>query len=182
MLAQLFVSFLTIGAFSFGGGLAALPLIQYQVVTLHQWMSLTEFTDLISIAEMTPGPIAINSATFVGMRLASVHGAIIATLGCLIPSILFVSILGYFYFKYKELNWMKGILAGLRPAIVAVIGSAGLSIVLLAIFGENHDSFNLYSLLIFLTTFILLRLKKGNPIVLLLLSGVVGIVIYGILG
>ena len=115
MLLQLFFSFLTIGAFSFGGGLAALPLIQYQVVKLHQWMSITEFTDLISIAEMTPGPIAINSATFVGMRLGSFPGAIIATLGCLIPSILFVTLLGILYFKYKELDWMKGVLAGLRP-------------------------------------------------------------------
>jgi len=171
MLGQLFLSFVSIGAFSFGGGLAALPLIQYQVVTLHQWMSLTEFTDLISIAEMTPGPIAINSATFVGMRLASFPGAIVATIGCLLPSLLFVFILGFIYFRYKELNWMKGILAGLRPAIVAMIASAGLSIFLLSVFGEDHASFDLYALINFIIIFILLRLKKINPIVLLLLSG-----------
>ncbi|MFW5486300.1 MAG: chromate transporter [Spirochaetaceae bacterium JB067] len=177
MLGQLFLSFVSIGALSFGGGLAALPLIQQQVVINHQWMSLTEFTNLISIAEMTPGPIAINSATFVGMRLNSFTGALIATLGCLIPSLLFVVFLGFIYFRYKELDWMKGILAGLRPAIVAMISSAGLSIFLLAIFGEAHDSFSPVSLIIFIAVFLILRLKKINPIILLLLSGGIQVVI-----
>ena len=85
---QLFLSFLQIGAFSFGGGYAAMPLIQSEVVTRHGWLGMSEFTDLITISQMTPGPIAINSATFVGIKIAGVPGAVIATLGCILPSCL----------------------------------------------------------------------------------------------
>lgn len=82
---QLFLSFLQVGAFSIGGGYAAMPLIQSQVVTSHGWLTMSEFTDLITIAEMTPGPIAVNSATFVGIRIAGVGGAVIATLAVSSP-------------------------------------------------------------------------------------------------
>ena len=88
---QLFLSFLQVGMFSVGGGYAAMPLIQSQVVEQHGWLTMQEFTDLITIAEMTPGPIAVNSATFVGLRIAQVPGAIIATLGCITPALFFVS-------------------------------------------------------------------------------------------
>ena len=101
---QLFISFLQIGLFSFGGGYAAMPLIQNQVVNLHHWLSLSEFTDLITISQMTPGPIAINSATFVGEKIAGVPGAIVATLGCIMPSIIIVTIIAYFYMKYRDLD------------------------------------------------------------------------------
>ena len=90
---QLFLSFLQIGLFSFGGGYAAMPLIQDQVVTAHGWLSMPEFTDLITISQMTPGPIAINSATFVGMKIAGVPGAIAATVGCVFPSCIIVTLL-----------------------------------------------------------------------------------------
>lgn len=83
---QLFFSFLQIGLFSFGGGYAAMPLIQGQVVTLHGWLTISEFTDLITISQMTPGPIAVNSATFVGMKIAGIPGAMVATAGCILPS------------------------------------------------------------------------------------------------
>lgn len=92
---QLFLSFLQVGALSFGGGYAAMPLIQEQVVNLHSWLSMSEFTNLITIAEMTPGPIAVNSATFVGMQIAGILGAIIATLGCILPSCIIVTLLAY---------------------------------------------------------------------------------------
>lgn len=82
---QLFLSFVQIGALSFGVGYAAMPLIQNQVVDIHQWLTMTEFNDLITISQMTPGPIAVNSATFVGERLAGIPGAIVATLGCILP-------------------------------------------------------------------------------------------------
>ena len=85
---QLFLSFLKVGAFSFGGGYAALPLIQDEIVTNHQWLSQQEFTDLITISQMTPGPIAINSATFVGNQIAGIPGGIVATLGSVFPSII----------------------------------------------------------------------------------------------
>lgn len=110
-----------------------MPLIQNQVVDLHHWLTLTEFTDLITIAEMTPGPIAINSATFVGIRIAGIPGALIATVGCVFPSCVIVTILAWVYFKYKELTVIQGVLSGLRPAVVALIASAGLSIFTLAV-------------------------------------------------
>ena len=89
---QLFLSFLQVGAFSFGGGYAAMPLIKQQVITAHHWLSVSEFTDLISISQMTPGPIAVNSATFVGIKIAGIPGAICATIGCVLPSCIIVGI------------------------------------------------------------------------------------------
>ena len=134
---QLFISFLQIGLFSFGGGYAAMPLIQNQVVNLHHWLSLSEFTDLITISQMTPGPIAINSATFVGEKIAGVPGAIVATLGCIMPSIIIVTIIAYFYMKYRDLDSLQSVLKTLRPAVVAMIASAGVSILVTAFFGES---------------------------------------------
>lgn len=98
---QLFFSFLQIGALSFGGGYAAMPLIQEQVVTMHGWLSMETFSDLVTIAEMTPGPIAVNSATFVGTRIAGPGGAVVATLGCILPSCIIVTLLAYIYTKYR---------------------------------------------------------------------------------
>ena len=95
ILLQLFLSFLQIGLFSIGGGYAAIPLIQSQTVDVHQWLTSEQFMDLATIAEMTPGPIAINGATFVGLKVAGFPGAVIATLGCILPSIIIVSLLSY---------------------------------------------------------------------------------------
>lgn len=97
MLLDLFLSFLQIGCFSVGGGLAALPLIEEQIVSVHHWLTADEFAKLITISEMTPGPIAVNSASFVGARIAGVSGALVATLGCILPSCLIVSILAWLY-------------------------------------------------------------------------------------
>ncbi len=104
---QLFLSFVQVGMFSIGGGYAAMPLIQSQVVEQHAWLTMQEFTDLITIAEMTPGPIAVNSATFVGLRIASLPGAIIATLGCITPALIFVSPFSYRYRKYKNFSLLQ---------------------------------------------------------------------------
>jgi Chromate transporter. len=182
-LLQLFLSFFQIGLFSIGGGMAAMPLIQNQVVNLHHWLTLTEFTDLITIAEMTPGPIGINSATFVGIRIAGIPGAIAATIGCIFPSCIIVSLLAWFYFKFKELTVIQGILSGLRPVIVALIASAGLSILKLAIWGENGfsdnlNSINLISVVLFTIAFVVLRKWKPNPIYVMLGSGIIGGSIY----
>ncbi|AUS97201.1 chromate transporter [Clostridium thermosuccinogenes] len=182
-LIKLFWSFFQIGLFSIGGGMAAMPLIQNQVVNMHQWLTLTEFTDLITIAEMTPGPIAINSATFVGIRIAGIPGAIIATIGCILPSCAIVSLLAWLYFKYKELTLVQGILSGLRPTIVALIASAGLSIFILAVWGEggfsmNPQAINLVSVLLFSSALFILRKWKPNPIFVMLGSGIIGGAIY----
>ena len=180
---ELFLSFFQVGLFSVGGGLAALPLIQNQVVDLHHWLTLTEFTDLVTIAEMTPGPIAINSATFVGIRIAGLPGALIATLGCILPACIIVSFLAWLYFKYKELTIIQGVLAGLRPAVVALIATAGLSIFTLAIWGENGfsldpNSINLIALLLFGGSLYILRKWKLNPIFVMFGCGLIGGIIY----
>lgn len=183
ILIKLFWSFFQIGMFSIGGGMAAIPLIQNQVVNFHNWLTLTEFTDLITIAEMTPGPIAINSATFVGIRIAGIPGAVVATVGCIFPSCVIVSILAWIYFKYKELTIIQGVLSGLRPTIVALIASAGLSIFTLAVWGEggfstNPPTINLVSVLLFAMAIFILRKWKPNPIFVMLGSGIIGGAIY----
>ncbi len=180
---RLFWSFFQIGLFSIGGGYAAMPLIQNQVVEINQWLTLTEYTDLITIAEMTPGPIAINAATFVGTQVAGLAGAVVCTLGCIAPSCIIVSVLAYFYFKYKDLALMQGILSGLRPAVVALIGSAGLSIIILAFWGEggvsvSPDAINLVAVGLFIAAMFVLKRFKPNPILIMLGCGVVGGAIY----
>ena len=100
---QLFLSFFQIGAFSFGGGYAAMPMIQEQVITLHNWLTMDTFANLVTIAEMTPGPIAVNAATFVGTQVAGPLGAIVATIGCILPSCIFVTLLAFIYGKYKNM-------------------------------------------------------------------------------
>ena len=131
ILTQLFFAFIQVGMFSVGGGYAAIPLIQNQIVDIHGLVTLAEFTDLITIAEMTPGPISINSATFVGMRLAGIPGVLLCTLGCIIPSFCICLALAHFYYKYRSFSGVQTVLSALRPAVVALIASAGLSILLL---------------------------------------------------
>lgn len=180
---QLFWSFFQVGLFSIGGGYASMPLIQSQVVDLHHWLTLTEFTDLITISQMTPGPIAINSATFVGIRIAGLGGAVIATIGCVLPACIIVLLLARLYFKYKNLSVIQGVLGGLRPAIVALIASAGLTILILSFWGENGLSLNLKSVDyiavgIFASGLFVLRKWKVNPMYVMLGSGVIGSFIY----
>ncbi len=176
ILFQLIFSFLQVGLFSIGGGYAAMPLIQEQVVSVHPWLSMQEFTDLITIAEMTPGPIAVNSATFVGMRIAGVPGAIGATAGCILPSCLIVSLLSFIYQKYKKLAFLQNVLSCLRPAVVALIAGAGWSIFLLVLQGGSASfpgGINVTGILLFIAGLLLLRLKKWNPILVMVLCGVV---------
>ncbi len=173
---QLFLSFLQIGLFSFGGGYAALPLIENQVITLHHWMTISEFTDLITISQMTPGPIAVNSATFVGIRIAGIPGAVAATAGCVFPSCIIIFILANLYLKYRNGSLLNGALTTLRPAVVAMIASAGLSILLTAFF-QNGQKITLNGIqwemvLIFILCFILLRKTKVSPVAVMLLAGV----------
>lgn len=173
---QLFFSFLQIGLFSFGGGYAAMPLIQGQVVTQHGWLSMTEFTDLVTISQMTPGPIAINSATFVGIKIAGIPGALAATLGCILPSCILVTLIAKLYLKYRNLTVMQGVLESLRPAVVAMIASAGISILVTAFWGaaaKIHLPDTDWSMvLIFVICIILLKKFRMNPIWVMLLAGV----------
>ncbi len=186
-LFDLFLSFVQVGLFSIGGGLAAMPIIQSQVVDLHSWLTIQEFTDLVTIAEMTPGPIAINAATFVGTQIAGTVGALVATVGCLLPSCIIVSVLGLLYFKFKNLSTIQGVLAGLRPAVVALIASAGLTILIMAL---THDisttislgGINMVSVGLLAVALFLLRKVKVDPIAVMIGAGVIGGACYAIIG
>lgn len=169
---DLFLSFCKIGMFSIGGGYAAMPLIQEQVVNTHAWLSLAQFTDLITISEMTPGPIALNAATFVGLQVAGLPGAIIATIGNIVPSFIIVSTLAYIYYKYSEIDAIQGVISALRPTVVALIATAGLSIVRNAL---SPDSF-VFNGILLLVALILLRKYKKNPIFIIMFTGFAGIV------
>ena len=182
---QLLWSFFQIGLFSFGGGYAAMPLIQYQVVELHPWLTMTQFADVITIAEMTPGPVAINSATFVGIQVAGIPGALVATLGCILPACFIVTGLAYLYHRFRGLSMVQGILAGLRPAVVAMIASAGLSLIILSFYGDGGITASLsdvspISVLIFAAGLFILRKWKVNPIWVMAGAGAAGALLYSI--
>lgn len=172
---QLFLSFVQIGLFSVGGGYAAIPLIQSQVVETHGWLTVNEFTNLITIAEMTPGPIGVNSATFTGLQIAGIPGALAATFGSIFPSCILVSILALVYCKYKETSAISNILSSLRPAVVALITAAGFSMFQTAVLSGKAlhiSSVNVFALLLFIAAFIALRKWKLNPILIMCLCGV----------
>lgn len=166
---QLFLAFLQIGAFSFGGGYAAMPLIQEQVIDNYHWLTMSEFTDLVTIAEMTPGPIAVNAATFVGNQVAGIPGVLVATLGVILPSCIFVTVLAWVYSKYRGLIVVQGVLGALRPAVVAMIFSAGLKILIPAVFKSGAISFiagnvNIRICIYFILALVALRKFKLGPI------------------
>ena len=180
MLLKLFISFFKIGLFGFGGGYAALPLIQEEVVNVNGWLSVSEFNNLITISQMTPGPIAINSASFVGTKLMGFPGALVATLGCVCPSFIIVGSISYFYLKYKDLELISNVLKILRPAVVSMILAAGLIILKTAFFAsknigiENIDSI---MVVLFCLVFTLIRKTKIDPIILMISSGFIYLLI-----
>lgn len=185
MLLDLFISFFKVGLFSFGGGYAALPLIQEEVVNANGWLGINKFNNLITISQMTPGPIAINSATFVGTRVYGISGAIVASLGCVAPSFIIVGTISYFYNKYRNLDTMQSILGFLRPAVVSMILAAGIDILKTAffdikpIFLENLD-ISMVVLFIFILT--LIRKTKIDPIFLMIGSGFIYLLVNLIVG
>ncbi|MFV0379437.1 MAG: chromate transporter [Anaerorhabdus sp.] len=182
ILLQLFISFCKVGLFTIGGGYASLPLIQNEVIQVHQWIDIVQFTDLITISQMTPGPIAINTATFVGNIIAGIPGSIIATIGSVLPSVIIVLMLTKVYFRYKDLSFMNGILSGLRPAVAALIGSAGISITLNSIGVEasfvSFKQIDFIAVFLFIFAFTILRKWRVNPIIVMLSTGLIGTVIY----
>lgn len=186
LIIKLFLSFLKVGLFSVGGGYAAIPLIQNQIVEVHKLMTPAEFADLITIAEMTPGPISINSATFVGTRLAGTKGALICTIGVIIPSFIICLLLAYFYYKYRNFKGVQTILGSLRPAVVALISCAGISILSLALFEAEKSAiqlsnFRIVEFLLFIGSFYALRKNKANPIFVIFGSGLIGTIVYMLL-
>ena len=185
ILFQLFLSFAKVGLFCIGGGYASMPLIQNEVVDGHHWITMHEFVDIFTISQMTPGPIGINAATFVGAKIAGIMGAIAATAGFVFPSVIIMLLMAYLYFKYGDLGIIRGVLNGLRPAVVALIASAGVGIMTLA-FWDKADlpislaETNIRGVVIFLISMGLIYSGKMGTIKVLLLSGVLGLVIFSL--
>lgn len=182
LLLELFWSFFKIGLFTIGGGYASLPLIENEIVKSQMWITMQEYTDIITISQITPGPIAINSATFVGTKVAGFAGAITATLGVTQPSVIIALILARIYYKYRNAGVMQGVLAGLRPAVVALIGSAGASLMVTALFqtgGIQIAGFevNLIAIVMLVIAFVALRKYKVDSILVIFVCGVAAVLL-----
>ena len=131
---RLFISFLEVGAFAFGGGYAVLPLIERVIVHRYGWLTMTEMTDVVSISQVTPGPIALNAATFVGMRIAGIPGAIVASVATVLPQAILLFIVGIFFFRGKRSVTIDHAFKSLRPGVTGLIGAATVSIFISAVF------------------------------------------------
>ena len=174
---DLFFIFLKIGCFAFGGGYAVIPLISKYVVEENAWISTREFIDLISISQMTPGPIAINSATFVGQSVSEIIGSIVATAGLVLPQFILMMILGYFLFsKNKKFKIMDYSLLGIKAGVVSLIFITTLKLFQSSVFPEGFklDGMSLAALISFVLGF-LLYLKKIDLFKLIGLGAVIGI-------
>ncbi len=185
LLLQLFWVFFIVGLFCFGGGYAALPLIQARVVDGHHWLTMAEFVDITTISQMTPGPIGINAATFVGMKQAGVLGSIAATLGFVVPSAIIVLTISHFYFKYRSMKTFQGVLGGLRPAVVALIGRAAWLILREAFWGTAAIGFGTLDLVavgIAALGLVVLGKTKLGPMTVIISGGALGIIFYSIVG
>ena len=179
---ELFISFCWVGVFCVGGGYASVPLIQHQVIELHHWLTMPEFLDIFAISQMTPGPIGINAATFVGTKVAGIGGAITATVGFVLPSFIIMIILAKLLARYGDLGAIRGILNGLRPAVIGLIASAGVMFFTLAIWNTQNIPTNLAStdlagLLVLAAAFIAVRKKIFGVIQTLIAAGVLNLLL-----
>lgn len=188
---ELFYTFLKIGLFSFGGGYGMLSVIQGEVVTRHGWLTATEFTDIVAVSQMTPGPIGINSATYVGYTAVlnsgasewiAIIGALVASLAVMLPSLVLMLLVSRFFMKYSKNRNVEAVFAALRPTVVGLIASAALLLMTVENFGspiENPLQFWV-SVTLFIIAFIAMKYFKVSPILILLLAGVFGGVFYGL--
>ena len=184
VLAQLylsmFIAFFKIGLFGFGGGYAMLPLIQQEVVVDNEWITVSEFTDIVAISQTTPGPISFNSATFIGYKavntaghgtLASILGAAICTLAVSLPSFGIMTLVVTFFFKFKENRYVRAALFGIKPAVIGLIAAAGIMLI------NGFNFIDYKSWLIFSVVFIA-SVKKIDPILLIAIAGLAGFILY----
>lgn len=178
---KLIYVFFKIGLLGFGGGYAMLSLIQFEVVEHFQWISQQEFSDIIAISQMTPGPISINIATYIGFTVYGFLGATIATISLCLPSIILLFLVIHFLFKHKENHYIKSIFTALRPILAGLILAAAL----LLMTKDNFCDFGLgeynISTIIFIASFIALYFYKINPMLVITLSGVIGFFTYYLL-
>lgn len=178
---ELIFTFLKIGTFGFGGGYAMLSLIREEVVDRHGWMSSTEFVDLVAISQMTPGPIGINTATYAGYAalehagyssFVAVLGAAVATIALCLPSFLMISVISYFFLKFRNNRYFTYALLGIKPLSVSLIALAVLSL-------TNTENFiDFYSPILFLLTLGISIKYKTHPILILFVAAIIGLVVY----
>jgi chromate transporter len=186
---QLFYTFFKIGLFGFGGGYAMLSMIQGEVVTRHGWISAQEFTDIVAISQMTPGPIGINSATFVGYSTLidagytpamAVLGSATATFAVILPSFILMLIISRYFLKFQKHPVVMAVFSGLRPAVVGLLAAAALLLMNSENFSSPTNDMRSFiiSCLIFLVVFIATRRFKISPILMIVISGVAGLLLY----
>ena len=171
---QLFITFLKIGALGFGGGYAMLSLVQYEVVEKYQWVGAAEFTDIIAISQSVPGPVAFNSATYIGFTVTgSVWGAALASLAVCIPPFIIMLTICRFFFILRENRYMRRVLDFIKPVAIGLIGAA-------AVLLMNRQNFTDYKSLIIFGLVLMTQLffKKLNPVVLILVAGAAGYFLY----
>ena len=181
-LIELVLVFFKIGLFSIGGGYAIIPLIQAQVVEHYGWISQKTFTDIITISQMTPGPLAVNTSTFIGIQIAGIAGAVLATAGCAISGILISLLLYRFFKKHRESDYIFQVLNGLKASSLGLIVSAAVTILLLAFTGSGELSGDMrmdwIAAVVFAGSFFALRKWKVNPILMIVVTGVIGGFLY----
>ena len=173
ILLELFWVFFLIGAFTFGGGYAMVAMVQQQVVT-RGWMDAESVIDFVAISESTPGPIAVNMATFVGSRMGGVPGAVCATVGVVLPSFLVILLVARCYTAFRQSKWVQGILRGLKPAVVGLIGSAILTVVVTVITPGASANW-LWAVVVAAMLAVTLKFKKLHPIVIICICAAIGI-------
>ena len=189
---ELFYTFLKIGLFSFGGGYGMLSVIQGEVVARHGWLSAAEFTDIVAVSQMTPGPIGINSATYVGYTAVlnsgapewlAVMGSLVASFAVMLPSIVLMLVVSRFFMKYSKHGSVEAVFKGLRPAVVGLIASAALLLMTEENFGSPVESPLQFwvSVVLFVAAFAAMKFFKVSPILILLLAGAFGGVFYGVI-
>ena len=175
---QLFWAYLKIGIFGFGGGYAMLSMIQFEIVDHYGWMTTTEFADMVALSQMTPGPVSINIATYIGYTVGGILGSLVATAAIVLPSLLMLYLVLKFLFKHKENHIVKTTLASMKPVIAGLIFVAALQLMN----SNNFIDFGLHqnniSVIICAVTFAGVFWAKINPILLILASGLVGYLIY----
>ena len=175
LLLEIVLVFAKIDLLSFGGGYVAIPIVQKEIVEVQHWMSNAEFSDILAIDELTPGPVAINCATFVGNKMAGAIGGIAATFGCILPSVIISIILFKVYAKYHGLSSLDGILGGLRSMVLGLIASVALTLLKNAILPNMN--FNLLAFILFLISLYILRKYKPDPIYVILGCGFISLII-----
>ena len=176
---DIFLSFIKIGLFAFGGAYAVLPLIEEQMVTNTKWMSFEEFSDLVAIDELTPGPIIINSSTFIGMKLGGIPGAIVATLSCIVPGCILALVLIKLYRKYKEIPMISEAIRILKCMSVALIFSVLIKMFLNTVFIEGDysvNSINYLSIILIVASFYVFKKFKTNPLIVMIVCGIITLI------